>query len=267
MNRIAEGRAGPSSEGHTSKVPADEFKPPVPSHRRGSEFALRNPQELHENVYHDVPSIKSIGKQRSASIPDLTMDLAKHTIIEDERSLRKRLSNPTCYGSPLVQPRRAESNQLHSQSMKDSPTHQILKPDLPLHSQSVKANKVNETPNILSGGSVYDSPPTNILSEGDYQQPRPTTDVIYNIPIPANDPRNDYGIPRPMEETYMVPRPARPAQNLSVNNGLVKPPMGSSPLLERKSAIPEHSYEDPDNYGGTKHSYEDPDNYGGTSHH
>lgn len=85
----------------------------------------------------------------------------------------------------------------------------------------------------------------------DYQIPKPATDSEYSMPRPMIDPRNDYQIPRSLDETYMVPRPqavlkSYPLSDSSLllrNTGKI-----SERIIERSH---EHSYEDLDNIGST----------------
>ena len=273
VNRIA--ASGGGDRGNASRPTRSSRPPAVPRHRRGSDFAL-SPTDP---VYNDIPSIMSIGQQRSVSIPDLsasTLDFIPEK--GGSPSSKKRMSNPVP-PSLKVTNHKFEAHQLHSQSMKESPTHEILrKSDSDPRSQSMKDNRIPKVlsdvltriPNTLSEGingktdilSEESTETPNILSEGstynpsDYQKPRPAVDAIYNIPIPADDPRNDYQVPRPIEETYMVPRPVTELDPSS-HHGVMKIPKGGkhsvSPLLSRKVTNGlEHSYEDPDNYGGNR---------------
>lgn len=76
-------------------------------------------------------------------------------------------------------------------------------------------------------------------STSDYHVPKPAIESIYNTPRPMSDPRNDYQIPKPMDETYMVPRPAnnqsKNAPNDSTAQKLVSTGKGMKNILE-------HSY-------------------------
>lgn len=85
----------------------------------------------------------------------------------------------------------------------------------------------------------------------DYQVPKPATDNIYSIPRPQSDPRNDYQIPIPLEDTYMVPRPHNMKAHTHSDSSLLLRRTGimSEKIIERSF---EHSYEDPDNVGGIR---------------
>ena len=77
----------------------------------------------------------------------------------------------------------------------------------------------------------------------DYQVPKPVTEAIYNIPRHMSDPRNDYHIPKPLEDTYKVPRAIMP-HPMARSRQIVS---DSTILLETpEKSILEHNYEDPD---------------------
>lgn len=89
----------------------------------------------------------------------------------------------------------------------------------------------------------------------DYQIPKPATENIYSMPRPQSDPRNDYQIPTPLEETYKVPRPLNVLKSHAQSDStllLRRTGKISEKIIERSL---EHSYEDVDNVGGIKKQY------------
>lgn len=81
-------------------------------------------------------------------------------------------------------------------------------------------------------------------ANSDYNVPKPATESIYTIPRAMSDPRNDYQIPKPLDETYMVPRPYHGLKTYAVSDSAVMLLQEDRPKVS--STILEHSYEDAD---------------------
>lgn len=160
--------------------------PPVPPHRKESN---------NSHAYYSLPVVKSLTKQRSASIPDLR-DRLPHT---------KKLP-------------RTSSNS----STKCSPTHITT-------TNSQRDSGISNSSSIDGENSGSEDSEASAI----YQTPRNATVCDYQIPRSQDDPMHQYQVPRPIDRTYMVPRPA--TGRLSV-----------PPSREVRLNDIEHSYEDPD---------------------
>ena len=170
VNRIADGRAGVSGAAN-SEVKGETPPPPVPRHAPGRVRKQGTHDIAHEIMYDDLPTVRSVGPQRSSSIPNLS-----ETILGLPAFERKDHSS-------------TRSNPLKSVSAHSRP-RSIGEKD---HTDSKQAQ-------------MRDSPLLNRKDSDTYQIPRPATESIYSVPRPASDPRNDYFIPKPIEKTYMSPQ-------------------------------------------------------------
>lgn len=169
VNRIADGKAGVSG----ADVKGDNSEatpPPVPRHAPGR----ARKQGTHEITYDDLPTVRSVGPQRSSSIPNLS---------------------ETIHGSHVFE--RKDHSSTRSNPLKSNSSHSSLR----------SSEDKDQTDSKLA--RMKDSPLLNRKDSETYQIPRPATETIYSMPRPASDPRNDYFIPKPTDKTYMSPQSVR----------------------------------------------------------
>lgn len=218
VNRIASGR---SSSGKSK--PSDS-KPPVPPHsRKSSTHKMQNAADM----YDGLPVLRSLGHQRSTSNPNLAQELIEH--LKPRSSFGDSTkSDPSQHGPPNCNmSHRGSTGGFLSQS--NSPIlDRVFRP----HSPQPWSR-------------------TNLDSK-DYQVPRPATESDYNVPRPLFDPRNDYQIPKPMDETYMVPRPVHEMRSQGRSDSSLLMLSALRETRETSKGL-EHSYEDLDKAAVEKH--------------
>ena len=200
VNRIAGG-----NDNNGSRSKDNGYRPPVPPHRKS-------------DTHQHLPMIRTLRDQRSTSSPDLSQNLTKFR----SKTGSVRSDNGSTEDLQKVYPEVLSS--------------QVIKP-VTKNTYDVPQPYYNEpqSDSKLVTESAYKVPSP---SDDHQKDPKATTgESTYDVPRPYNDPRNDYQVPRPVEKTYMVPRPCI----------ITESSLRSQATRESPMTILEHSYEDPDN--------------------